>query len=214
MKRAILILLAIVLGATGTGLVSWHLLDSVGVDVASPFLGISPDGGPESPEAEHRQLPVPVLAPAPMKAVRIPRLSISSGTPLPLGRNSDQTMEVPQRATALGWYSLGPAPGARGPAVLAGHVHYNGTPGIFSRLSELRPGDVVEIDRADGTVLTFTIEAVRQYDKRRFPTAEVYGNLDYAGLRLITCAGRPAAGTDRYPDNVVAFARLTSVRTV
>ena len=45
-----------------------------------------------------------------------------------------------------------------------------------------------------------------------FPTLEVYGNIDHAGLRLITCGGvfDPDAGS--YESNVVAFASLVGTR--
>jgi len=40
---------------------------------------------------------------------------------------------------------------------------------------------------------------------------EVYGAIDHAGLRLITCGGTYDAAKHRYLDNVVVFARLAAV---
>jgi hypothetical protein len=48
---------------------------------------------------------------------------------------------------------------------------------------------------------------VRHYAKDRFPTTKVYGDLDHAGLRLITCGGHDLV-SGLYEDNVIAFARL------
>ena len=48
--------------------------------------------------------------------------------------------------------------------------------------------------------------------KSQFPTHAVYGAIDHAGLRLITCGGTYDAASHRYLDNVVVFARLESVR--
>ena len=45
-----------------------------------------------------------------------------------------------------------------------------------------------------------------------FPSEAVYGAIDHAGLRLITCGGTYEAARDKYLDNVVVFARLVAVR--
>ena len=43
-----------------------------------------------------------------------------------------------------------------------------------------------------------------------FPTAAVYGDLDHAGLRVITCGGEFDAGAQSYRDNTVVFADLVT----
>jgi hypothetical protein len=40
----------------------------------------------------------------------------------------------------------------------------------------------------------------------------VYGDLDHAGLRLITCGGSFDRQTRNYDDNIVAFADLVATR--
>jgi hypothetical protein len=117
-------------------------------------------------------------------------------------------MEVPDEPAAAGWYRLGPTPGALGPAVIAGHVTWNQVPAIFFDLAQLRPGDVVEVTRGDDRVAVFRITRVRRYEKSEFPTGAVFGPIDHAGLRLITCGGEFDNASHRYSDNVVAFARL------
>ena len=83
---------------------------------------------------------------------------------------------------------------------------------MFYSLGALNPGDQVEIGRQDGSVAVFQVDGVRTYEKDLFPTLEVYGNIDHAGLRLITCGGvfDPDAGS--YESNVVAFASLVGTR--
>ncbi|MDQ4118194.1 MAG: sortase, partial [Actinomycetota bacterium] len=101
-----------------------------------------------------------------------------------------------------------PTPGERGPAVIAAHVDWAGRAGAFAGLDTLRPGDAVRVRRADGATVEFVVDRVAQYPKDRFPTGEVYGDLDHAGLRLITCGGRFDDGARSYQDNVVVFASL------
>ena len=58
----------------------------------------------------------------------------------------------------------------------------------------------------------FTVTRVARFAKSRFPTRAVYGAIDHAGLRLITCGGTYDAARNRYLDNVVVFAKLSRVR--
>jgi sortase (surface protein transpeptidase) len=111
----------------------------------------------------------------------------------------------------VGWYDRSPTPGQLGPAVLAGHVDWKGKRGAFYGLRELRPGDTIVVDRADGTVATFRVDRVEAHPKDDFPADEVYGDIDHAGLRLITCGGAFDKETGEYLDNIIAFASLATV---
>jgi sortase (surface protein transpeptidase) len=121
-------------------------------------------------------------------------------------------MEVPQDPAVAGWFSGGPAPGALGPAVIAGHVTWDGAPAVFHRLGTMRRGDQVTVTRKDGKTAVFTATRVARFSKSQFPSRAIYGPIDHAGLRLITCGGTYDAARHRYLDNVVVFARLEAVR--
>jgi sortase (surface protein transpeptidase) len=125
----------------------------------------------------------------------------------------DDVMEVPKDPADAGWFSEGPTPGAVGPAVIAGHVTWDGAPAAFHRLDTMRRGDRVTVTREDGKTAIFTVSRVERYAKSRFPSRAVYGEIDHAGLRLITCGGTYDAARRTYLDNVVVFARLEAVRT-
>ena len=127
-----------------------------------------------------------------------------------LGLQRDGAMEVPPGAYPVGWYDASPTPGQLGPAVLAGHVDWEGEPGAFYGLRELRAGDTVVVDRADGTVATFRVDRVERHAKDDFPTEEVYGDIDHAGLRLITCGGAFDEDAGDYQDNIIVFASFAA----
>ncbi len=56
-----------------------------------------------------------------------------------------------------------PHAGHLGPAIILGHVDSRRFgPGVFYHLAELRPGDSVDVARADGTVARFAVDEVRQ----------------------------------------------------
>jgi sortase (surface protein transpeptidase) len=143
-------------------------------------------------------------------AVFIPRIGVGSPlVDLGLDRNGAMTLPPPARA---GWFSRGAAPGALGPAVIAGHVTWDGAPAVFYRLGTLRRGDHLTVSRKDGRTAVFTVTRVARFSKSRFPSQAVYGAIDHAGLRLITCGGTYDAARHRYLDNVVVFARLEAAR--
>jgi sortase (surface protein transpeptidase) len=143
-------------------------------------------------------------------AVSIPRIGVQSRL-VELGLDTHGAMETPEPAVA-GWFSRGPTPGALGPAVIAGHVTWNGAPEVFYRLGTMRRGDQVIVTRKDGKTAVFTVSRMARFSKSRFPTGEVYGRIDHAGLRLITCGGTYDAARHKYLDNIVVFAKLDAVR--
>ncbi|MEU7282902.1 class F sortase [Streptomyces sp. NPDC045431] len=161
----------------------------------------------QPPGQQAQQQPAANGKPAP-RSLSIPSIGVTS-TLERLGQNKDGAMETPKDPAKAGWYVPGPTPGDKGPAVIAGHVTWNGAPSVFHRLTSLKAGDPIEVEREDGKKATFEVERVAQYPKNRFPTVEVYKNIDHAGLRLITCGGQYDESQRYYSDNVVVFARLS-----
>lgn len=148
----------------------------------------------------------PVRVEIPEAGVRAPVMRV--------GRNPDGTVEVPPLSSAryAGWYDPGPAPGSRGSAVLLGHYDDLRGPAAFHQVPSLRPGEVVRVIRRDGGTAVFSVDAVEQVGKSRFPHARVYGRVGYAGLRLVTCGGRFDTRSHSYEDNVIVYAHLTGAR--
>jgi sortase (surface protein transpeptidase) len=142
--------------------------------------------------------------------VEIASIGVDSGL-IPLGLQSDGTLQVPPNGFPAGWFTGAPTPGQVGPAVIAGHVHWAGSPGVFYYLANVRPGDRVTVVRRNGSIAVFSVTRVASYPKTTFPTRVVYGNIGYPGLRLITCGGLNAQ-TGIYDDNTVVFARLVAER--
>lgn len=128
-----------------------------------------------------------------------------------LGLQQDGTMEVPPGGFPAGWYDGSPTPGDIGPAVVAGHVDWGGSPGVFFDLKSMKPAETISITRSDSAIATFAVTSVQQYPKSAFPTDSVYGDLDHAGLRLITCGGAFDDGASSYDDNVVVYADLVGI---
>ena len=152
--------------------------------------------------AAPQQQPAVVSRPV---ALTIPSIGVQTSL-VDLGLTAAGALQVPSSTAVAGWYTGSPRPGAVGSAVIAGHIDSQAGPGVFFRLSALRPGDRVYVRRADGTLAVFRVTLVRQYAKDSFPTSAVYGPTPDAELRLITCGGTFDPQLRSYLSNTVAYA--------
>ncbi len=125
-----------------------------------------------------------------------------------LGVDDENALEVPSDTSRVGWWSGGGQPGQSDPAVLVGHRDSSTGPAVFFELGELVPGDIIEVDRVDGSTARFMVERIESYPKTAFPTVAVYGPTDSSTLRLITCLGPFDRVARSYKDNLVVYANL------
>ncbi|MFE6283605.1 class F sortase [Streptomyces sp. NPDC057877] len=154
----------------------------------------------------------PALPPSPPERIRIPAIRVNAPlTGLALTRTGSLDVPPADRPGLAGWYEAGTTPGETGTAIVAGHVDNADGPAVFYRLGALKRGAVIEVDRRDGGVARFTVDAVEVYDARDFPDAKVYGAARRPELRVITCGGGYSRSTG-YRGNVVVFAHLTGSR--
>lgn len=169
---------------------------------------------PESAQSSVAPSATPPLTMAKSTPVRmtIPAIGVDSEL-MDLGLQDDGTIEVPPEGFPAGWYTGAPTPGELGPAIVAGHIDWGGQPGVFVGLRDLQPDDEVTVAREDGSTAMFRVTRVERFPKAGFPTAVVYGDIDHAGLRLITCGGSFNRQAHSYDDNIVVFAELVGARS-
>ena len=144
--------------------------------------------------------------------LRIPAIGVDSALGK-IGLNRQGQIVTPPlvRDSHAYWLTVSPTPGQLGPATIIGHVDSAAYgPGVFFKLGALRQRDKIYLTRADGTVALFEVEKVAEYSKATFPTQKVYGNIDHAGLRLITCGGTFNQAIGSYESNIVVYAALVS----
>jgi sortase (surface protein transpeptidase) len=136
--------------------------------------------------------------------LRIPAIGVDTAIE-GVGLAADGTIAPPSGWHVTGWYDRGPRPGQAGPAVIVGHVDSRSGPAVFYRLAQLRPGDVVHVDRADRTTARFRVVEQRQVPKDQFPV-ELYAPTLQSSLRLLTCGGSFDDRTGHYRDNLIVSA--------
>ncbi len=153
-----------------------------------------------APAAKAESVPMPT-------ALVIPDIGVRTRL-IHLGITASGALQVPASTAVAGWFIGSSRPGATGPAVIAGHIDSVSGPGVFFRLRELRPGDLIYVQRGHARMAVFKVTAVSTYLKAKFPTNAVYGAVPDAELRLITCGGTFDPATGHYLSNVVVFAVL------
>ena len=146
--------------------------------------------------------------------VRVTIPSIRVNSPLiALGRNSDDTVQVPSAAQGMmaGWYTGSAVPGQPGVAVVIGHNDTRYGRAVFHDLHLIKRGADIAIGTADGRITHYTVTGTERVPKTNFPTERVYGPQPVPVLRLITCDG--PLGSDGHPvDNLIVSAGLRSDR--
>ena len=138
--------------------------------------------------------------------ITIPSIGVDSSI-IKLGLASKGILQVPTSGAVAGWYTGSPTPGELGPSIIVAHVDMNGKIGIFFHLKDLKIGAKIDVLREDGSTAVFAVTEKASYLKSQFPTEKVYGNINFAGLRLITCGGKFDSKIGHYLSNIVVFAK-------
>jgi sortase (surface protein transpeptidase) len=172
-------------------------------EATAPRSGPAPEPPPASASDSSDASDADPQAAAPAR-VRIPSIKVSAGI-VPLAIDRSGTLAAPKGYDVAGWNEAGPEPGERGTAVIAGHVDSRTGPAVFYRLRDLKAGDGVEIDRADGSTARFRVTRVARHSKNGVPDS-VYRPAPGAELRLVTCGGAFDRARGSYRDNIIVYA--------
>lgn len=166
---------------------------------------------PSAPPPLPQVVPAPPMQPSNPTRLIIKRLGVNAPVE-DVGLQKNGTIETPaiEKTNLVGWYRHGPTAGESGPAVMLGHKDTRNRSAVFSRVGEIRNGDVIEVRRRDGVTAVFTVGGVEQVGKTVFPTQRVYGDQANAQLHLITCGGTYNRNTGHYTDNIIVYATMTS----
>jgi sortase (surface protein transpeptidase) len=138
--------------------------------------------------------------------IRIPAIEADAEI-VKVGVAGDGSMEVPDFGLAA-WFSVGPAPGAPGPAVIVGHVDSKKGPDVFYDLKDLQPGDEIHIYDRSGDVATFVVDSSEKVPKTELPTERIWLDTPEPVIRLVTCGGEFNRRTGHYLSNIIIYGHL------
>jgi hypothetical protein len=188
-------------------------LPAAALRTAAPPATAWPAGRAARHQGKPGYLPRPMARSVPV-SIEIPGIRVRARI-IPLGLNPDGSPAVPPLTTPFvtSWYDVGPAPGARGAAVIFGHVDSAAVgPAVFYSLGRLRIGNLIDVTLADQRTAVFRVYGAGLYPKTGFPELAVYGYTRWPTLRLITCGGEFDPSTGHYLGNVVVFAEYVGQR--
>lgn len=151
---------------------------------------------------------IPDASVAPPVTIAIPALEIDQDLVGLRVNRVDGSLTAPTEWNDIGWWSGGPAPGAEGAAVIAGHVDTKTGPAIFAGLGSLKNKAKITITRADGSVAVFEVYKTEYFDRHHFPNDVVYNETGPSELHLVTCTGPYDRAAQEYTQNYVVFAKL------
>jgi LPXTG-site transpeptidase (sortase) family protein len=165
--------------------------------------GVFGEGEPEevavapTPTATAGPTPIPVPpSEAPPARLVIPKIEVDA----PLESKTVETdgvMPMPSGPEVVAVYDMSiyhPEEehriGFGGNAILSGHVDYiHYGPAVFWDLSELKPGDEVEVRLEDGTVYHYAVVWNEKWPEEEVPWDRVFAVNGHDAVTLITCAG-------------------------
>jgi sortase (surface protein transpeptidase) len=157
--------------------------------------------------AANQDSPVPprTVEPAPVKLL-IPTLKISAAVEA-LGITQDYSLQAPAGISDVGWYRLGTSPGSAGDAIISGHRGYPaGIPAVFNNINRLQPGDEVDVELADGSLVRFAVTRMFSTPYRTLPP-DFFATDGVPRLTLVTCSGDFRNKDQTYSDRLVVEAR-------
>lgn len=164
------------------------------------------EGKDETPMTTDRLNSYKVAADMP-RLVYIDALNVRART-LPMGVNTDGSMQAPINIFDAGWYSNSSKPGEVGAVVINAHASGRLREGLFAYIDTIQSGDSITIEKGDGSTVEYRVVQVEEVPLDQVDMAKVllpYGTTT-RGLNLITCSGSYDKASSTYDHRTIVYA--------
>ncbi len=143
------------------------------------------------------------------RLISIPNLNLKARV-LQVGIDSNNELLTPKSIYDTAWYTGSAKPGQPGTAVIDGHYVGPTTNGVFSRIDQLKSGDIVTIEMGNGAKLNFRVTGTETVSVDKVDMMKVLAPNDKqsAKLNLITCGGRYDSKTFHFSDRTIVYTEL------
>ncbi len=129
---------------------------------------------------------------------------------MPVGIEKDNSIQIPDDISKVGWYKHGAAPGSKGGSVvIVGHRDSDDPePGAFYFLNNLMINDSIIINYSNYT-LSYKVKKIKIINKNQFYkiSKDVFSLTGRPRLALISCFG-PYKKNIGYENNIVVIADM------
>jgi LPXTG-site transpeptidase (sortase) family protein len=167
------------------------------------------EGGTVSEEAVSKEATASyAVAPEMPKLIKIPRLQVDARVKR-VGISTAGVLETPANVHDAGWYEGSAKPGKDDVTLINGHVHGTTNPGVFSRLSILKEGDGIQIERGDGRVIEYKVVRTESADRDDIDLEKILAGGVANGkssLVLISSSSRYDVRTNKYEQSFIVYA--------
>ncbi|TXG77345.1 class F sortase [Patescibacteria group bacterium] len=127
---------------------------------------------------------------------------------LRIGLTGDGAVGAPNNVHDGGWYEGSAKPGEGGVSLIVGHVSGISAPGVFRNIDQLNPGEVISVERGDGTVIRYRVDATESFPANNVDMAKALSYSKVEGgeaLNLITCHGSFDGASQQYTERLVVY---------
>lgn len=147
------------------------------------------------------------VAPELPRIIRIPRLQVEARVRR-LGASQAGVLKSPANIYDTGWYDGSSEMDELGTLLINGHMHGATKPGVFYRLSSLKEGDTIEIERGDGTVVTYSVLRVETMEQHAVDMPKLLKSAvpEKPGLNLLGYTDRYDVRKNNYEKQVAIYA--------
>jgi len=147
------------------------------------------------------------VAPELPRAIYINKINVTARV-LPMSVNADGSVQSPKNIFDAGWYNGSVKPGDIGAMFVDGHASGPTREGLFAYLDKLVEGDEIQIEKGDGSKLTYKVVHTEITDLSAVDMKKMllpYGN-NLRGLNLMTCTGNWVEDLKTYDKRVLVYA--------
>lgn len=146
------------------------------------------------------------VAPDLPRALYVEKLNIAARV-LPMSLNAAGNIQAPLNIYDAGWYTGSVKPGETGAMFIDGHASGPTREGLFAYLDTLKVNDELQIEKGDGSKLTYKVvhvETVPLADVDMKKVLLPYGNASKA-MNLMTCTGEWLPREKTYDHRVLVY---------
>ncbi len=166
------------------------------------------EGKDESPIAANALSGYTVSAEYP-RAIYINKIGVAARV-LPMSINTDGSVQSPLNIFDAGWYTGSVKPGEIGASFIDGHASGATREGLFGSLDALAIGDTIDVEKGDGTKLTYKVVHTETVALEGLDMKKVllpHGN-SLKALNIMTCTGNWLEDKQTFDQRVVVYTEL------
>ena len=153
-----------------------------------------------------RDIVIHTAADSAPRILRVPSLELEARVRI-VGTALSGEPIAPNNIFDVGWFEINGKPDEAGVVLLNGHSIGPTKNGIFGRLHELKPGDLIFLERGDKSVITYTVSKVQQYPVNQLDMSAATQPIDPTkkGLNLTTTNSKYSSRSNTPYKQLIVF---------